>query len=288
MGILFGWKAFVAAILGGRGSILGATLAGFLLGFTEIFVAMVFPSTLRDLIAYSIILLTCMGGAQRLPIRRSQAHLDRGHAHLEPECDQWLYGRVLLFPPRVHGVGRIRRLGVHRRPVRRRSILRSRFHQTSVRQPDGPGEPSIGHLRPERPQGDRGRSRPGIFDLPTVERAAGSDGRDHERRRAADAGRRARVHEREENHAPGRAVHGAGPLVDEERVRLAEGNQPGGNHHSGRGAECPDGAPIRRSGVRTGEWPARSGRRVRRTSRRPPGQKSLSGGAFHSSGSRQR
>jgi len=57
MGILFGWKAFVAAILGGRGSILGATLAGFLLGFIEIFVVMVFPSTLRDLIAYSIILL---------------------------------------------------------------------------------------------------------------------------------------------------------------------------------------------------------------------------------------
>ena len=37
MGIVFGWKAFVAAILGGRGSILGATLAGFLLGFIEIF-----------------------------------------------------------------------------------------------------------------------------------------------------------------------------------------------------------------------------------------------------------
>ena len=57
MGIVFGWKAFVAAILGGRGSVMGATLAGFLLGFTEIFVAMIFPSTLRDLIAYSIILL---------------------------------------------------------------------------------------------------------------------------------------------------------------------------------------------------------------------------------------
>jgi branched-chain amino acid transport system permease protein len=57
MGIIFGWKAFVAAILGGRGSILGAALAGFLLGFIEIFVAAVFPSTLRDLIAYSIILL---------------------------------------------------------------------------------------------------------------------------------------------------------------------------------------------------------------------------------------
>ena len=57
MGIVFGWKAFVAAILGGRGSVLGATLAGFLLGFIEIFVAMIFPSTLRDFIAYSIILI---------------------------------------------------------------------------------------------------------------------------------------------------------------------------------------------------------------------------------------
>jgi branched-chain amino acid transport system permease protein len=57
MGILIGWKAFVAAILGGRGSVLGAALAGFLLGFIEIFVAAIFPSTLRDLIAYSIILL---------------------------------------------------------------------------------------------------------------------------------------------------------------------------------------------------------------------------------------
>jgi branched-chain amino acid transport system permease protein len=57
MGILFGWKAFVAAILGGRGSILGAALAGFLLGFIEIFVASFLPSTWRDLIAYGIILI---------------------------------------------------------------------------------------------------------------------------------------------------------------------------------------------------------------------------------------
>ncbi|NCO60852.1 branched-chain amino acid ABC transporter permease, partial [bacterium] len=57
MGVLLGWKSFVAAILGGRGSILGAALAGFLLGFIEIFTAMIFPSTLRDLIAYTIILL---------------------------------------------------------------------------------------------------------------------------------------------------------------------------------------------------------------------------------------
>ncbi|MEJ2209070.1 MAG: branched-chain amino acid ABC transporter permease [Anaerolineae bacterium] len=57
MGILFGWKAFVAAIVGGRGSVLGAGLAGFLLGFIEIFVAAFLPSTLRDLIAFSIILV---------------------------------------------------------------------------------------------------------------------------------------------------------------------------------------------------------------------------------------
>ena len=57
MGIVFGWKAFVAAILGGRGSVKGACLAGFLLGFIEIFVAAFFPSAIRDLIAFSIILV---------------------------------------------------------------------------------------------------------------------------------------------------------------------------------------------------------------------------------------
>ena len=57
MGVLLGWKAFVAAILGGRGSIMGAALAGYLLGAIEIFTATIFPSTLRDLIAYSIILV---------------------------------------------------------------------------------------------------------------------------------------------------------------------------------------------------------------------------------------
>ncbi len=57
MGIRLGWKAFVAAILGGRGSVLGAGLAGFLLGFIEIFVAAIFPSTMRDLIAFGIILI---------------------------------------------------------------------------------------------------------------------------------------------------------------------------------------------------------------------------------------
>jgi branched-chain amino acid transport system permease protein len=57
MGIIIGWKAFVAAILGGRGSIPGSALAGFLLGFIEIFVAAIFPSTVRDLISFSIIII---------------------------------------------------------------------------------------------------------------------------------------------------------------------------------------------------------------------------------------
>ena len=68
MGVSFGWKAFVAAILGGRGSIMGACLAGFMLGFIEIMTvpaiqiinrlfALNIGSNLRDLIAYSIVLL---------------------------------------------------------------------------------------------------------------------------------------------------------------------------------------------------------------------------------------
>ena len=57
MGALIGWKAFIAAVLGGIGEIRGAFLGGFLLGFVEIFVAAFFPSTLRDLIAFSILLI---------------------------------------------------------------------------------------------------------------------------------------------------------------------------------------------------------------------------------------
>lgn len=57
MGLTLGWKAFVAAIIGGRGSIMGAALAGFMLGFIEIFAATIFPSSYRELIAFSIVLL---------------------------------------------------------------------------------------------------------------------------------------------------------------------------------------------------------------------------------------
>jgi branched-chain amino acid transport system permease protein len=57
MGIEYGWKAFVAAILGGRGSVVGAASAGFLMGFLDIFIATYFPSTMRNLISFSIILI---------------------------------------------------------------------------------------------------------------------------------------------------------------------------------------------------------------------------------------
>jgi len=68
MGVSLGWKAFVAAILGGRGSIMGACLAGFMLGFIEIMTVPAIQivnrlfqlnigSNFRDLIAYSIVLL---------------------------------------------------------------------------------------------------------------------------------------------------------------------------------------------------------------------------------------
>ncbi len=57
MGALIGWKAFIAAVVGGIGSVRGAFAGGFLLGFVEIMVVAFFPSTYRDLIAFSILLV---------------------------------------------------------------------------------------------------------------------------------------------------------------------------------------------------------------------------------------
>jgi branched-chain amino acid transport system permease protein len=57
MGALIGWKAFIAAVVGGIGDIRGAFLGGFLLGFVEIGVVAFFPSTYRDLIAFTILLI---------------------------------------------------------------------------------------------------------------------------------------------------------------------------------------------------------------------------------------
>ncbi len=56
MGALIGWKAFIAAVVGGIGDIRGAFIGGFLLAFIEIGVASVLPSSFRDLFAFSILL----------------------------------------------------------------------------------------------------------------------------------------------------------------------------------------------------------------------------------------
>lgn len=58
MGLLVGWQAFIAAVVGGIGSIRGAMVGGYILGFTQIFVvASPLPSTFRDLIAFTVLLL---------------------------------------------------------------------------------------------------------------------------------------------------------------------------------------------------------------------------------------
>jgi branched-chain amino acid transport system permease protein len=57
MGAMVGWKAFIAAVVGGIGDIRGAFVGGFLLAFVEIMVAAFLPSTFRDLFAFSILLL---------------------------------------------------------------------------------------------------------------------------------------------------------------------------------------------------------------------------------------
>jgi len=57
MGLYVGLKAFVAAVLGGIGSIPGAMLGGFVLGLTETFVAGYLASSWRDAIAFGILIL---------------------------------------------------------------------------------------------------------------------------------------------------------------------------------------------------------------------------------------
>jgi branched-chain amino acid transport system permease protein len=57
MGMIIGWKAFIAAVVGGIGDIKGAFLGGFILGFIEILVVSFFSSNLKDLISFTILLL---------------------------------------------------------------------------------------------------------------------------------------------------------------------------------------------------------------------------------------
>ncbi|MFP3089579.1 branched-chain amino acid ABC transporter permease [Treponema sp. TIM-1] len=57
MGTIIGWKAFIAAVVGGIGDIKGAFIGGFILGFIEIFFAAFFPSSFKDLISFVILLI---------------------------------------------------------------------------------------------------------------------------------------------------------------------------------------------------------------------------------------
>lgn len=56
MGAMVGWKAFIAAVVGGIGDIRGAFVGGFLLAFLEVAVAATISSELRDLVSFSILL----------------------------------------------------------------------------------------------------------------------------------------------------------------------------------------------------------------------------------------
>jgi branched-chain amino acid transport system permease protein len=57
MGMIIGWKAFIAAVVGGIGEITGAFIGGFILGFIEIFIAAFFPSSFKDLVSFVILLI---------------------------------------------------------------------------------------------------------------------------------------------------------------------------------------------------------------------------------------
>ncbi|MDQ5985517.1 MAG: branched-chain amino acid transport system permease protein, livH [Syntrophus sp. SKADARSKE-3] len=57
MGIMVGWKAFISAVVGGIGNIRGAMIGGYILGSVEILVVAFFPSTYRDFVAFTLLLV---------------------------------------------------------------------------------------------------------------------------------------------------------------------------------------------------------------------------------------
>jgi branched-chain amino acid transport system permease protein len=57
MGILVGWKAFICAVVGGIGNIRGAMIGAFILGSVEIMVVAFLPSTYRDFVAFTLLML---------------------------------------------------------------------------------------------------------------------------------------------------------------------------------------------------------------------------------------
>jgi branched-chain amino acid transport system permease protein len=57
MGIRIGWWAFISAVVGGIGNVRGAMLGGFILGFVEIFTPVFLPSTYKDFVAFTLLLV---------------------------------------------------------------------------------------------------------------------------------------------------------------------------------------------------------------------------------------
>jgi branched-chain amino acid transport system permease protein len=66
MGIMYGLKAFVAAVLGGIGNIPGALLGGLLIGLAETFVVAYISPTFRDAIAFAILIAALLFRPQGL------------------------------------------------------------------------------------------------------------------------------------------------------------------------------------------------------------------------------
>jgi branched-chain amino acid transport system permease protein len=60
MGIIYGLKAFVAAVLGGIGNVPGAVIGGLLIGTSEVMVVGYLSSTYRDAIAFGILILVLL------------------------------------------------------------------------------------------------------------------------------------------------------------------------------------------------------------------------------------
>ena len=62
MGVIVGLKAFAAAVLGGIGSVTGAVIGGFILGFTEIVVVALFPELggYKDAFAFFFLILVLL------------------------------------------------------------------------------------------------------------------------------------------------------------------------------------------------------------------------------------
>ncbi|MDQ6190675.1 branched-chain amino acid ABC transporter permease [Klebsiella pneumoniae] len=62
MGVLIGLKAFAAAVLGGIGSVTGAVLGGFILGFTEVVAVAIFPELggYKDAFAFLFLILVLL------------------------------------------------------------------------------------------------------------------------------------------------------------------------------------------------------------------------------------